>query len=42
MGLNKIVAADTEEFDEMVNYLQSINFSNPGKVPIISGTLVKQ
>lgn len=42
LGLNKIVAADTKEFDEMINYLKSIKFINPQKVPIISGTLVKQ
>ena len=41
MGLNKIVAADTEEFDEMISYLKSIKFINPKKVSIISGTLVK-
>ncbi len=41
LGLNKIVAADTKEFDEMINYLKSIKFINPKKVSIISGTLVK-
>lgn len=42
LGLNKIIAADTEEFDEMIEYFKSIKFTNPGNVPIITGTLVKQ
>ena len=42
LGLNKIIAADAAEFDEVIDYLKSIKFTNPGEVPIISGTLVKQ
>lgn len=41
LGLNKIIAADTLEFDAMIDYLKSIKFTNPGEVPIISGTLVR-
>ncbi|MCM1330622.1 MAG: hypothetical protein NC253_14420 [Ruminococcus sp.] len=42
LGLNKIIAVDTEEFDEMIDYFKKIKFTNPGEVPIITGTLVKQ
>lgn len=42
LGLNKIIAADMPEFDEMIDYLKSIKFTNPGEVPIITGTLVNQ
>lgn len=42
LGLNRIIAADAAEFDEVIDYLKSIKFTNPGEVPIISGTLVKQ
>lgn len=41
LGLNKIIAADNAEFDDMIYYLKSIKFTNPGEVPIISGTLIK-
>lgn len=41
LGLNQIIAADTPEFDAMMSYLKSIKFTNPGEVPIISGTLVE-
>lgn len=41
LGLNKIIAADMPEFDVMIDYLKSIKFTNPGEVPIITGTLVK-
>lgn len=40
LGLNKIVAADTEEFDDVIGYFKTIKFTDPGKVPIITGTLV--
>lgn len=41
LGLNKIIAADDSEFDDVIDYFKSIKFTNPGKVPIITGTLVK-
>lgn len=40
LGLNKIIAADLPEFDEMIDHLKSFQFTNPREVPIISGTLV--
>lgn len=40
-GLNKIIAADNTEFDDVIDYFKSIKFTNPGEVPIITGTLVK-
>lgn len=41
LGLNKIIAADTKEFDEMMDYFKTFKFNNPSKVPIVEGTLVK-
>lgn len=41
LGLNKIIAADNTEFDDVIDYFKSIKFTNPGEVPIITGTLVK-
>lgn len=40
LGLNKIIAADTEEFDDVIDYFKTIKFNDPGEVPIITGTLV--
>ncbi|MBE6843755.1 MAG: hypothetical protein E7510_13150 [Ruminococcus sp.] len=41
LGLNKIIAADTEEFDELIFELKKQKFINPGQVPIIDGILIK-
>lgn len=41
LGLNRIIAADQKEFDDLITELKKIKFTNPGKVPIITGTLIK-
>lgn len=41
LGLNKIIAADTNEFDELIEFLKSQTFINPREVPVISGTLIE-
>ncbi len=40
LGINRVIAADMPEFDEVINYLKSIKFTDPESVPIITGTLV--
>lgn len=40
LGLNRIIAADRKEFDELIEELKKIKFTNPGEVPIITGTLI--
>lgn len=41
LGLNRIIAADTKEYDELIAELKTKTFINPGEVPIITGTLIK-
>ena len=41
LGLNRIIAADTSEFDDLISELKNMKFINPGNVPIITGTLIK-
>lgn len=41
LGLNRIIAADTIEFDTAVEELKKLKLINPGDVPVITGTLVK-
>ncbi|MCR5541123.1 MAG: hypothetical protein K6F71_09955 [Ruminococcus sp.] len=41
LGLNRIIAADTSEFDDLISELKTKTFINPGEVPIITGTLIK-
>lgn len=42
LGINKVVTADTNEFDELCEKLRSYIFIEPGKVDIItSGSIVK-
>lgn len=41
LGLNRIIAADTKEFDELIAELKTKKFIDPGEVPIITGTLIK-
>lgn len=31
LGINKVIAADTEEFDELISKFGNINFINPGQ-----------
>ena len=42
LGINRVIAADTPEFDDVINYLKSFKFTDPGSVPIITGSLVKE
>ena len=41
LGLNRIIAADTPEFDDLISELKKMKFIIPGEVPIITGTLIK-
>lgn len=41
LGLNRIIAADTKEFDDLISELQTMRFINPGEVPIITGKLIE-
>lgn len=42
LGLDKIIAADTKEFDKVIEYFKTFKFNNPSKVSIVTGTLAKQ
>lgn len=42
LGINKVIAADTEEFDELISEFGNINFINPGSIDIITaGNIVR-
>ncbi|MCR5730544.1 MAG: hypothetical protein K6G20_09355, partial [Ruminococcus sp.] len=41
LGIDRIIAADTKEFDELIAELKNRRFINPGNVPIITGTLIE-
>lgn len=40
LGINAVIAADTNEFDELILMLKGKKFINPGKVDIITGYIV--
>lgn len=40
LGINAVIAADTNEFDELILMLKGKTFINPGKVDIITGYIV--
>lgn len=40
LGLNHIIAADLEEFDEFINEMKSINLICPEKVDIVKGEII--
>lgn len=41
LGLNNVIAADSGEFDDLINELKRKKYINPGKVDIITGNIVE-
>lgn len=41
LGIDNIIEADTEEFDELIANLKNNKYINPGKVDIIKGNIVE-
>lgn len=41
LGINEIISANTNEFDELVDKLSNIHFIKPSKVDIITGNLIE-
>lgn len=42
LGLNHIIAADTQEFDEFIKEIKNINLICPEKVDIVKGEIIKK
>lgn len=41
LGINSIIAGDDTEFDALVNALKSNKYINPGKIDVVTGSIVK-
>lgn len=40
LGINQVIAADSEEFDNLISVLNNMEFVNPGKVDIITAATI--